>query len=1397
MSESDRRLEGLSTEQRAALERRLLKNRAQGNAPKKPSIARRTETGPAPLSFAQWRLWFLENLQPGTPQYNMPRTIRATGELDVEALRRALSGIVKRHATLRTVIAEQGDDAVQIIRESVEAPLTFVDLSSHPHREEELERAMIAEAKRPFDLTKDVLVRTLVAKLDDRDFGISIVMHHIASDGWSMAIFIRELMALYEAEKTGKPAELPELAIDYADYAIWQRQYLSGEVLEKQIAFWKDKLAGALTLEMPTDRSRPPVQSGRGARFQVTYPKALSDRINAFSKANGVTPFMTLMSAFAVLLGRYSSQEDISIGTPIAGRTRVETEKLIGFFVNTLIFRADLSEAPSFKTLLGRIKELSLGAFANQEVPFEKLVEELRPPRDTSRNPLFQVMFMLQNAPRETMALSGLELRTTVTPTHATKFDLSLGLSESEDGLRATLVYSTDLFDEATMQRFAGHYGVLLESILAAPGKAIGTLPILTAAEYKHLTEDFQGEPWECPENELVSTMFEEQARRFPDKNAVVFQGKALTYRELDERTNQLARYLRRLGVGPDARVGVCVERSLDMMIGVLATLKAGAAYVPIDPSYPAERVVYYMTDAEMAVVLTQTHLVPTLPKVESKLLCIDEPGDWAEIGKETNEHVDSGATGDHLSYVIYTSGSTGKPKGVQLNQRALANLNRTMRRKPGFHETDYLLGVSSLSFDIGSMEVLLPVISGGTVEFASRELAMDGPNLSIRIKESNATVMQATPASWRMLVESGWEGKKDLRIITGGEALSRDLADKLIARTKEVHDQYGPTETTIYSTAGRVVEEGLVTIGKPIANTLCYIVNRDLQLMPVGVPGELLIGGVGTARDYLKRPDLTEEKFIPNPFADTPPAERIAEKRVYRTADLVRWMPDGNLDYIGRIDHQVKIRGFRIELGEIEALLIKHPKVRQVVVVAREDSPGDKRLVAYLLAHEGAEDPTVPELRLYLKEHVPDYMVPSAFVVMKEFPLTPNKKVDRKALPKPESDKGEEREGFVAPRTALEVQIVNIWERVLNIKGVGVTDNFFELGGHSLLAGTLVRELAKIDKVLPLGALFNLVTVEDQAKFLSVDVSEQKWPTLQAVNPRGHKRPLFCISRPNVNALGYRKLSEHLGADQPVYGLQSRYREEIEGPYEPWEYEAVAKDYIREMRAAQPEGPYQMTGMCEGAHIGFEMVKQLTAAGQKVSLFAVLDAWPVENTRNRFLSEMRDLMRPLRRGFLPLKDLSRAEQIAYLREKSVRWSGRIVSKVLGGVQRLTGRSRHESGSSNGGGGGAGGAEFVPINERFSRRYWPGPDFVPPKIAAKITVLKVKEQPYWRINDPECGWGLRTTVGVDIDVVDGDHNTMLREPNVGTLAKKLAYAMEKAERGVSAATPSPAPSARV
>ncbi|MBV9788006.1 MAG: amino acid adenylation domain-containing protein, partial [Chloroflexi bacterium] len=1123
-----------------------------------------------PLSFAQQRLWFLDQLEPGSPLYNIPSAMRLQGKLDLHALQRTINIIAERHESLRTTFAVVDGQPIQVIASVTAIDLPTVDLRAlqPDEREAAVQQLAIQEAQQPFDLERGPLMRVTLALIDSDDHVLLFTLHHIISDGWSMGLLIREVATIYMAVAEQRPVMLPDLRVQYADFAVWQRDWFQGPLLEQQLAYWQQQLRDApAVLDLPTDRPRPAVQSFRGNSLPFRLAPELSQALHTLSQREGTTLFMTLLAAWYTLLFRYTGQHDILVGSPIANRTRKEIEGLIGFFVNTLVLRGDLHGNPSFRELLARVRQMAVGAFAHQDLPFEYLVEALQPERDLSRSPLFQVMFMLQNAPAQALQLPDLTLQPLDAHNGMAKFDLLLSLVEQPGELVGDLEYNTDLFDQTTMTRLLENFETLLTGIVADAAQPIGSLPLLTDAEQHQLVE------WNAtamPYPALAAhQLVEQQTLRTPDSVAVIFENQQLTYRDLNQRANQLAHHLRDLGVGKDVPVGLCMGRSLELVVGMLGILKAGGAYVPLDPHYPAERLALMLNNAQAPVMLAASSQMAdqrAIPEVPFAGTTVDLVGDWPLISQHPTQAPEIAVDLDQLAYVIYTSGSTGVPKGVAMPHRPLANMIAWQQTViPGAART---LQFASPSFDVSFQEIFTTWAGGGTLVLPPEELRRDPEALAAFLDQQRIERLFMPFVALQQLAEAlSAQGHvpADLRdVITAGEQLqiTPAIAEWFRASPQcRLHNHYGPSEThvvTSHTLTGDPAQwPALPPIGKPIANTEAYLLDRGTQPLPIGAIGELYFAGDSLARGYLHRPELTAERFIKLELAGSGTTRTT---RLYKTGDLARYRPDGILEFLGRADSQVKIRGYRIEPGEIENVLAQHEAVREAVVVVRPNADGMTQLVAYVTEEqknketkeqqdEGEAGSRTTEghpvlsstLRAYLKERLPDYMVPSALVVLESWPLTPSGKIDRRALPAPGDVASGTPDTFVAPRDTLELRLARIWEALLGVRTVGIRDNFFELGGHSLLVVRLMAQIqAQIGQKIPLATLFQEPTIEHLAQTLRQFTTQPLNTPLIAIQPGGDKLPFFCVHPAAGSVLSYLELARLLGPDQPFYGFQA-----------------------------------------------------------------------------------------------------------------------------------------------------------------------------------------------------------------------------------------------------------------
>ncbi len=1225
----------LSKAKRAFLEKRLRGELARSS--EALTIPRRPRWGPVPLSPAQQGLWFLDQLVPGSPLYTIPAVLRITDLLNTKVLHQSLNALVQRHEVLRTTFVAEGGQPMQVIAPVLTVPLPVVDLSVLPAAEREAEALRLAneEVKRPFDLTQGPLMRVLLLKLGAEEYLLLLTMHHIISDGWSLGVLYKELAALYTACASGTPSPLPDLPIQYADFALWQQEQLPGEAHAKQLAYWKQQLAGApAILDLPTDRPRPAAPTYRGSVHLVTLPPALTEALKALSRREDATLHMLLVAAFQTLLHRYTGQDDMVLGTIMAGRTQVELEALIGFFVNTLVLRIDLSNNPTFRELLERVRELTLEAHAHQEVPFDSLVRELQPTRALGQPPLFQVMLAF-DPPLPTLS-AGWGPSKMVVEKGTAKFDLSLELVDQPAGLVCRFEYSTDLFDAATIARMAGHWQTLLEGIVADPNQHLAKLPLLTEKEWQQVLVEWNATQTSYPQEKYVHQLFEAQVERSPDAVALVYKHERLTYRELNTRANQLAHYLRQLGVGAEVMVGVCMERSPELIVSLLAILKAGGVYVPLDPDYPPARLAFVLADTQMPLLLTQQRLLARLSERPARVVLVDS--DWPVIGRQSQDNPLTAIRAEQLAYVIYTSGSTGSPKGVMIPQGAIARHCLAMARVYGLEEADRVLQFSTFTFDV-SLEQILPTLVAGA------RLVLRGPEmwsslqLLEQVKQQGLTVINLPPAYWQQVLRE-WAAAPQLLtghqlrlVIVGGDRLQPaafQLWRQLPLQEVRLLNAYGPTEATITATLcdlNQRHERSLerVSIGRPLPGRRIYILDRAGSPVPVGVAGELSIGGELLARGYLNQPELTAARFIADPFSQDPGA------RLYKTGDLARYLPDGRIEFLGRLDQQVKIRGFRIELGEVEEALKHYAAVREAVVEAREDGRGEAYLVGYVVA-EGGVKLESQALRGYLQAKLPAYMQPAAFVQLESLPLLASGKPDRRALPVPTRTRLTGEDAFVAPRLLVHRQLVQIWEELLDVRPIGIRDNFFYLGGHSLLAARLVDRIEHVfGRRIALSTLFSGPTIEQLAAALQQqqqDVNARA--ALLAVQAAGSRRPFFFLHGDWTGGAFYCfTLAQALGSQQPFYALEP-YR--FGGLQTIPSLEAMAAAHIESMRAIQPQGPYLLGGFCNGGLLAYEMARQLGAAGERVDFLALINpSVPVQFKTMRVLSNM--LERRLRLG--------------------------------------------------------------------------------------------------------------------------------------------------------------------
>ncbi|MEK6222140.1 MAG: amino acid adenylation domain-containing protein, partial [Chloroflexota bacterium] len=1060
------------------------------------------ELGEFPLSHGQQSMWFAQQLVPEGVSFNPAGAVRVSGALDLEALQTALGNLIRKHAMLRTTFHLKEGEPFQRVHAEIEVPFSVVGVRGWS--EEAIQERLEEDAYQPFDLEQGPLLRMVIYQKEDDQIYVLFTMHHIISDFWSLTILVNELLTYYQAEKNGTPLSSEPLALKYSDYVAWEEEMLSGEDGERAWEYWSAQLDNQLpVLNLATDRPRQNAQTYAGGKIAIHLDDQLTAGLKTLSQSASTTLYTTLLSAFQVLLHRYSGQDDVLVASPLAGRDQVGLAELVGYFVNPVGMRADFSDQPDFLALLEQVKEKSLGALTHQNYPVDLLAQRLGLSRDPSRMQFFEAMFIMQKARTSDnqqfnafalglegaeIDLDGIRIESMELNRLPAQFDITWMVSELGEELGVVAHYNKDLFDADTIKQMLAHFKTLLSGIIQNPDTPVGSLPLLAEDQRQKILVDWNQTEKEVDTAIQVHQLFEQQASSTPKAIALQSEGEEYTYQKLNQQANQIAHYLLTMDVAPGDLVGIYLKRSANMLASLLGVLKTGAAYVPLDPAYPHDRIALMLDDAHVKVVLTDNGLPEEIQAGNAKVVQWNTHAET--IAKQSKRKPKKNGSSDKSMYVIYTSGSTGKPKGVEVPHRAVVNFLSSMRDQPGLTQDDVLLAVTTLSFDIAVLEIFLPLTVGAKVVLSTREVSADGVQLAETIHQSGVTVMQATPSTWQMLIESGWQGKQDLKILCGGEALSRNLANKLVDKSAVLWNMYGPTETTIWSTCHQVEKANTpISIGKPIANTQIYLLDADLQPVPVGVNGEIYIGGHGVALSYLNRPDLTAEKFIQDPFSN------MQHARLYKTGDFARYDKDGTLEYLGRGDQQVKIRGHRIELGEIEAAMLSHPSIQKAVVLAKAGLGNQKYLAAYYIKSDDQETISNEGLRLFLRETLPAFMIPGVYIALDAIPLTPNGKVNRRALPEPSGDRPELYTVYVAPRTPQEQILADLGSEVLGIDQIGVHDNFFDLGGNSLKATRLIFLVnEKFEITLPLLRLFENPTIEgiskavDSARFATDD---------------------------------------------------------------------------------------------------------------------------------------------------------------------------------------------------------------------------------------------------------------------------------------------------------------------
>jgi len=1333
-----------------------------------------------PLSYGQRALWFMHCMAPESSAYNISRTFRIKSAVDVEALRNAFQALVDRHPVLRTTIVETAGEPLQHVAENAKVSFEYCNASGWG--ETELIQELLAQNCKPFRLAEGPLFRVHVYRLALKDYVMHVAVHHIVSDLWSLMLLFEELGELYEQRKMEVDRKVPTFDCSYADFVAWQRKQLAGPEGEWLWSYWKDELSGELApLDLPTDHPRPPVQTFRGSSYSFFIDQILCDRLKQISVQGQTTLFVTLFAAFQALLHRLSGQNDIVVGFPTTGRPRAELAHVAGYFVNVLPLRAKFDHTQSFNELLFQVRKRVLGALSHDLYPFALMIEKLGIARDSSAAPVFQTMFVFQKThgnSEEFVRLAvgesgaqlrsgGLQMESVAIERQTAQFDLTLTVGEGPDGLVGSWEYSTELFETDTIARWAESFSVLLEGIVSNPDISVSQLPILSASEYGTLVREWNDTAVSFGASECIHELFEEQVRRSPQARAVVFEEEELSYGELNARANRLAHYLRELGVKPDERVAICVERGFEMIVGLLAVLKAGGGYVPLDSGSARERLKYMLEDSGARLVLTSRSLSPMIREVAGPEVLLMEAEEWHRYSSEDPPVSIEPA---QLAYVIYTSGSTGRPKGVGVEHRQLVNYVRAIGERLQIEAGMRLGLVSTYAADLGYTMIFPALCYGGCLDVVDAGRVLDASKLEEHFSRHPADYLKIVPSHlWALLNSSEGSGLLPRRwLILGGEASSWDLIQRVKQRGAgcQVLNHYGPTETTVgvltYDTTqndGGPQVGGMVPIGRPLRNGKVYVLDSELNPVGVGVSGEIYIGGAGVARGYLKRAELTAEKFLANPYSVE------AGGRMYRTGDLGRFLENGNIEFLGRKDHQVKIRGFRVELGEIEAALVEHPKIRQAVVLVREDEPGDKRLVAYVVADQEAEEGDsgnkkaglrISELREHMLGKLPEYMVPSAHVELEKLPLTHNGKIDRKALPQPDRDIPEEE--YVGPQDATQETLCRLWQDVLRRDRVGIHDNFFKIGGHSLLAVQLTSRVRSAFAIeMPLSVLFATPTVARMAKHIAAANGHEgprSSQVLVSIQSQGSRVPFFCVHAVGGQVISYAELSQEMGLEQPFYGLQSPPANF--SPESDISIEQMATLYNREIRSVQPVGPYLLSGWSMGGLVAWEMAQQLMKEGETMGLLALMDTTPPSGYLEA--DDRADEISMLARFALDMsrlvgKDPRPLVEQFFQADAQDQW--KMVQETLTSYGVLAPKTAH--------------AEMTALLNVFTRNALAMNNYSLHPSDQSVVFFRASETPE-RFSKLWTKW---SGGGIQFHLVPGDHFTMLRRPNVRIIAETL------------------------
>jgi amino acid adenylation domain-containing protein len=1286
--------------------------------------------------------------------YNIPLDYRVSGDLDIEVLEETLDYLIQRHESFRTIFPKVNGEPVQKVLPSSSANLSVVELGKELKEKIPtlIQQYSLQNASYIFDLETGPLFRFQLLKSGNKEFIFLINIHHIIFDAISLGIFMDEIKQVYSSLMKYETVNLPEIPVKYTDFTLFQDQWVKEEEYQYQLEFWKNELSAIPdVLQLPLDFHRPKKTTFNGKEYHFSIDPDLKEKLITLSKKSGTGLSMPLLSAFAVLLSRYSSKEDFVLGFPVANRMYPELDLLTGVFINTLPIRFTFPDEIIFSDVVRNTVQKFLSAYENQEIPLDRLVDELKVKRAMNVNPIFHVLFNYLKGSANEIHLSGATMHLLKGERISSQFDLTLTVNDYPQEIDCVFEYNTDLFREETLARMSGHYLTILRAIAEDENLNIRAIPMLTEKEHNLMLHEWNNTQVDYPSGKCIHHLFEEQVLLTPDSIAVVFENKKLSYSELNEKANRLAHYLVRQGAREGTIIAMCLHRSIDMVVALLAISKSGATYLPLDPIYPKARLGLILDDAKPRILVSESSMSGNLPETDTMTILLDRN---EEYSSESSENPGQGNS-TNIAYILYTSGSTGKPKGVQIKHHSVINLVCSMGKSLKVTSKDILLGATTISFDIAEMEIYLPLFNGAKLVIASEDTAMNVELLKNKIDETGATLFQATPVTYRMLLLSGWKGKQDMKLVCGGEAFSKELARDLLPRCKEVWNGYGPTETTIYSVVRKInpedcIGEGYVPIGRPIDNTRLFVLNSKLEPVPVGIAGELYIGGEGVSTGYLNLKEMTDERFIPDPFSGNP------ESRIYKTGDLVHYFPDGNLLYLNRVDSQVKIRGFRIETGEIESAISKFDGIRGNAVIAWVDEQGEKILVAYYVTDK-ISDINESGLRKYLKEKLPEYMVPSAMVRMENLPLTANNKIDRKALPEPKKSSLSVSKEYLEPKTPTEKKLAELWSSILKIEKIGILDNFFEIGGHSMIAVTLIIKIEKEFGIrLPLATLFEESNIHKLSKVIENGTHPDKWRSLVPLRPVGAKKPIFLVHGLGLNVLLYTTIISYLDPEQPVFGLQAKGLNGIDKPL--GSIEEIASYYISEIMTIESEGPFQLAGYSLGGIIAFEMGRQLTEMGKKVGFIGLLDAVAEGSVNNIPIFEQIGSKGKYILNYLTwnISYFFRNQDESMFSVIKRRWRG-LGKKVRGLDIKVSKDNRISKGEQN----------ELPkylhkvhrANLRAARRY-----ILKPYIGT-VHLFKAVQQTFYIPDPVNYGWDKYALGGVIIHEIPGEHSSTFAPPN--------------------------------